>query len=98
MRSRKLSITFVIAVLFCLANIYTYLRMPEYSTLDDGFVSFGWPFDVYRDGGFAHIATVVWTGVIGNVFVTLCAARIVRSLVGKVRLAVAHAPSGKLLR
>ena len=50
--------------------------MPQYSTIDDGFVNFGWPFYMYAEGGFVGQEVIIWTGLIGNVFITLGAARI----------------------
>ena len=47
MKCRKLTIYFLVAIVFCAANFYSYYQMPEYSTIDDGFVYFGWPFSIY---------------------------------------------------
>jgi len=80
MRLRRLPIGFLIAILFCGANLISYYRMPEYSTMDDGFVAFGWPFTVYEYGGFWTHSVIVWTGLVGNVFVALSAHRIVRRM------------------
>jgi hypothetical protein len=84
MSSQRLTVGFFIAMLFCIANVFSYLRMPEYPTLDDGFVFFGWPFTVYGYGGFVGQSVIVWTGLIGNVFVALCAARVLGTTVDKV--------------
>jgi hypothetical protein len=54
MNARKLT-TLVVTLLFCVANLLSYLQMPQYSTLDDGYVVFGWPFAVYGSGGFTEI-------------------------------------------
>lgn len=81
MKARKL-IILVVAVLFCVANLLSYLQMPQYSTLDDGWVVFGWPFGVYGSGGFATTTSVIWTGIIGNLAVALCVARVLSSIVG----------------
>lgn len=51
--------------------------------MDDGFVYFGWPFSVYFYGGFATVSTVVWTGVVGNVFVALCTSRVATAVVDR---------------
>jgi hypothetical protein len=83
MRSRKLTIGFFVAIVFCAANLYSYYRMPEYSTMDDGFVSFGWPFSIYAFGGFWTHTVIIWTGLIGNVFVALSASRILRRVFEK---------------
>ena len=78
MRSRKFMVGFLVVLLFCAANLYSYYRMPEYSSMDDGFVYFGWPFSVYAYGGFWGHPVTIWTGIIGNVFVALCAHRVIR--------------------
>ena len=83
MRSRKLTIGFFVAIVFCAANLYSYYRMPEYSTMDDGFVSFGWPFSIYAFGGFWTHPVIIWTGLIGNVFVALSVSRILRRVFEK---------------
>jgi len=74
-RSRKVLIALVVALFFCAINLYSYYRMPEYSTIDDGFVYFGWPFSLYASGGFAGVSGVLWTGLIGNVFIALGSVR-----------------------
>jgi len=75
-------IILVVAVLFCVANLLSYLQMPEYSTLDDGYVAFGWPFSVYGSGGLVGSTFIIWTGIIGNFAVALCVARVLGRLVG----------------
>ena len=50
--------------------------MPAESSMDDGFVTFGWPFDVYGYGGFWTHHVIIWTGIIGNVFLAFCCYRI----------------------
>ena len=57
-------------------------RMPEYFSMDDGFVHFRWPFSVYAYGGFWTHSVIIWTGIVGNVFVALCAHRIVQRVSG----------------
>ncbi len=83
MRFRKLPIMLFIAILFCAANLVSYYRMPAYSTIDDGFVYFGWPFSIYAYGGFWSHAVFIWTGLIGNVFVASAAGRAVCWSVGR---------------
>ena len=51
--------------------------------MDDGSVYFGWPFSVYFYGGYAGGFHIAWTGVIGNVFVALCTARVVGAVVDR---------------
>ena len=82
MRFRKQTITFAVVFVFCVANIYSYL-MPDYPTMDDGFMYIGWPFGIYAEGGFAGTTMVIWTGLIGNVVLALCVARIATKILGK---------------
>jgi len=81
MNARQLTIL-VVPLLFCVANLLSYLQMPEYSTLDDGYVAFGWPFSVYGSGGFVGSTFILWTGIIGNFAVALCVARVLSRIVG----------------
>lgn len=83
MKFRKPTITFAVVLVFCAANIYSYFIMPEYSTLDDGFIYFGWPFDIYAEGGFVSTRGVLWTGLVGNVVLALCVARIATKILAK---------------
>ena len=78
MKFRKSAIPLSVALVFGLANLISYLFMPESSTLDDGFVYFGWPFEVYARGGLAGVEVISWTGLIGNVAVALCVVRVAR--------------------
>lgn len=39
------------------------------STVDDGFINFGWPVYIYAKGGFASAEVIVWTGILGNIAV-----------------------------
>ena len=70
----------LVAAVFCAANVLSYLRMPAESSMDDGFVSFGWPFDVYAYGGYWTHTVIFWTGIIGNIFVAFVCYRIARRL------------------
>ena len=81
MRSKRLIISLAVVLLFSVANLYSYLRMPEESSMDDGFVEFGWPFSVYAYGGFWTHSVIILTGIVGNVFVALCAHRIVQRVI-----------------
>lgn len=76
MKSRTVAINLLFLALLCVVNLFSYLRMPESSTIDDGYVYFGWPFTIYAYGGFFGHAVINWTGLIGNLFVALCASRI----------------------
>jgi hypothetical protein len=77
MKSRLMRL---VAAFFCAANVFSYLRMPAESSLHDGFVSFGWPFDVYAYGGYWTHTVIIWTGIIGNIFVAFVCYRIARRL------------------
>jgi hypothetical protein len=81
--SRKVIIALLVAFVFCLANFDSYLRMPTYPEMADGFIYFGWPFSVYGSGGFAGQSAIILTGLIGNVFVALCTARVLGTVVDK---------------
>ena len=82
MRLRKSTITLAVVIAFCAANIYSYF-MPDYPTLDDGFMYIGLPFAIYAEGGFAGTRGFIWTGLIGNVVLALCIARIATKIFGK---------------
>jgi len=72
-----------VAIVFCAANLYSYYQMPEYSTIDDGFVYFGWPFSIYAIGGYVGLPVTIWTGIVGNIFVALSASRFLQRSVEK---------------
>ena len=76
MGSRRLKIVLFTVLLFGAANLYSYYRMPECPTLDDGFVFFGWPFLIYAEGGLAGERLFLWTGLIENVVIALGVAEI----------------------
>jgi hypothetical protein len=76
-RTRNFAVGSFVALTFLgTVNLFSYYRMPAYSTIDDGFVGCGWPFWLYASGGFAHYSFIIWTGVLGNVVVALCAGRV----------------------
>ena len=70
MKLRRLTIGIVASIaLFVAANIYSYVRMPAFSTMDDGFVYFGWPFNIYAYGGYYGHPVYIWTGLLANVLI-----------------------------
>jgi hypothetical protein len=83
LRSRKSAIPLSVAVVFGAANLISYLLMPESSTIDDGFVYFGWPFYIYAKGGFFTHEVIIWTGLLGNVVLALCVTRLARRFLTK---------------
>ena len=60
-------------LLFLAANLYSYYRMPVSSTMDDGFVSFGFPFELYAYGGFFTHSVILWAGLIADISIAVCA-------------------------
>ena len=55
---------------FVAVNLYSYHRAdPE----DDQFAPFGVPFKMGGFGGYVGNTYLVWSGIVGNVFVALCA-------------------------
>ena len=67
MKLRNLTIGLVVGIaLFIVANIYSYIRMPASSTIDDGFVYFGWPFNIYAYGGYYGHPVYIWAGLLAN--------------------------------
>ena len=83
MKSRRVLIGLVVALFFGGVNFYSYYQMPEYSTIDDGFVYFGRPFSLYASGGYAGVSGILWTGLIGDVFVALATIRLFDWLLAK---------------
>ena len=83
MKFPKPTITRAVVLVFCAANIYSYFTMPQFSTIDDGFIYFGWPFAIYAEGGFAGTRGLIWTGIIGNVVLALCFTRIAKKFLAK---------------
>ena len=83
MKSQQSKITLCVIAIFCAANLVSYLLMPESSTLDDGFVYFGWPFYIYARGGFFTHEVIIWTGIIGNLAIALCVIRLARKFLTK---------------
>lgn len=58
-------------LLFAASNLYSYYMMPEESSMADGFVSFGVPFEVYSYGGFYGHSVILWEGIVANIFIAL---------------------------
>ena len=95
LRSRTLIVVFAATLLFCTANLISYYLMPAHSTMDDGFVYFGWPFTIYWEGGIAGTRAISWTGVIGNVVLAICVSRIlIKVLDHKFHKTISHGSHG----
>ena len=58
--------------LLVVANYHSYTRMLS-STCDDCYISFGFPFRVWVEGGFVGITQIVWSGVVANIAIAICA-------------------------
>ena len=73
MRSKTFRIGFFIGMLlFVSANIYSYYRMPNESSMDDGFVDFGIPFKLYAYGGFWTHSVILWDGLLADILIAVC--------------------------
>ncbi len=80
LKSRTSIVLLSSTFLFCTANLISYYLMPAYSTIDDGFVYFGWPFSIYAEGGFTGTRGIIWTGLIGNIVLPICVYRILMNV------------------
>jgi hypothetical protein len=54
------------------ANYYSYLRM-GYGFCDDCFITFGFPFELWGEGGFVTVRTILWSGLIANISIAVWA-------------------------
>ncbi len=72
MRTKTSLSAFLLAlVLFIVANYYSYLRMG--GSCDDCFVSFGFPFPLWEEGGFVTVKYILWSGLIADLYLALSA-------------------------
>src|SRR5688572_12637449 len=62
----------VVFSLFIAANYYSYLRM-GYGFFDDCFITFGFPFELWGEGGYVTVRTILWSGLIANVSIAVWA-------------------------
>lgn len=74
MRFQKPTITLAVVLVFCAVNIYTYSIM--HTPIADGMAYFGWPFDMYAEGGLVGTKKVIWTGLFDNVVLALYVASV----------------------
>ena len=51
-------------------NYYSFVRM-ESTFCDDCFLSFGFPFPLWEEGGFVTIRRVLWSGLVADVYIAL---------------------------
>jgi hypothetical protein len=58
--------------LFIAANYYSYIRMGN-GFCDDCFITFGFPFELWGEGGFVTVRTILWSGLIANVSIAVWA-------------------------
>jgi uncharacterized membrane protein len=57
---------------FTAANYYSYLKMGN-GFCDDCSIGFGFPFVLWREGGFAGGGGIFWIGLVANVSIAVCA-------------------------
>jgi hypothetical protein len=62
-----------IIVLFVGANVYSYMEMPDEPRMADGIEECGFPFKVYRHGGFVGMHYILWDGLLADVMITTVA-------------------------
>ncbi len=69
MRFKTYPISFLaVVLLFIAANYYSYVRI-GYGSCDDCFLSFGFPFPLWEEGGFATVKRILWSGLIADLYV-----------------------------
>ena len=57
---------------FTIANYYSYVRMGS-SFCDDCFISFGFPFRLWEEGGYVGVKRILWSGLIADFYLALSA-------------------------
>jgi hypothetical protein len=73
MRSKPYVVsTLAVFSLFLAANYYSYLRMAQRSCADC-FITFGFPFELWGEGGFVTVRTILWSGLIANISIAVWA-------------------------
>jgi hypothetical protein len=73
MRSKAYLIASVaVFILFSAANYYSYIQI-GYGFCDDCFITFGFPFELWGEGGFVSVRTILWSGLIANVSIAVWA-------------------------
>lgn len=73
MRSKPYLISsLAVFIAFIAANYYSYIRM-GYGFCDDCFITFGFPFEIWGEGGFVTVRTILWSGLIANVAIAISA-------------------------
>jgi len=71
MRSKPYLLSFLaVFSLFIGANYYSYIRM-GYGFCDDCFITFGFPFELWGEGGFVTSRTILWSGLIANLSIAV---------------------------
>jgi len=71
MRFKAYLIAFIaVFILLIAANYYSYLHVWGWSC-DDCIIRFGFPFDVWEEGGFVSVKRVLWPGVIADLSIAI---------------------------
>ena len=68
---------------FVAANLYSYFRMADYPSMDDGFVDCGLPFKLYAYGGFFGHSVILWQGLLADVLIAICTSVILGWLIAR---------------
>ena len=93
MRSKTYLIAFVIVfLLFIAANFYSYVRM-SYGFCDDCFISFGFPFPLWEEGGFATVRHILWSGLIADLSIAIWTSILLGWVLKKILLKVSKRES-----
>jgi hypothetical protein len=72
-RRRAFAVGFLIVLLFfVIANIYSYINMPEESgSITHGFVECGYPLELYKYGGYIGTGYILWDGLVADVLIAV---------------------------
>ena len=65
-----LTAVLIALVLFGIVNYYSFVRMGA-GFCDDCFISFGFPFPLWEEGGFITIRRILWGGLIADFYLAL---------------------------
>ena len=89
MRFRNPSVMLAVVLVFCAVNLFSYILMLNHPYISHRMASFGWPFDMYAEGGFVTTTKeVIWTGLIGNVVLALYVASVAETAFTAIKIFV----------
>ena len=88
MTSRRLKIyltaILIALVFFGIGNYYSFVRMNS-GFCDDCFISFGFPFPLWEEGGFVTIRRILWSGLIADFYLALSVGLLIGWGISKMR-------------